>query len=200
MNVKKLTLLTAILSTFALAACDKADDTTAAVEAPASEATTLGTELSETVDAAIESVTETTDALVESATETTDALVESAIETATEASDKIKELTGSAIETTKQATEEAKEKAEKAVENVRQSFSTETGVTNATVDPSAPIEAEVSPLTSGAAAVQEDTDLVGQAINDADKSAEQALEEVKEAGVEVREAIETDLEDAVTPQ
>lgn len=233
MKARKLTLLAAILSAFALAACDKAEDTAAPVEPPVSEAPLSESpavepspidEANTLPEAAPESeFSQTIHEAVDSVKETTEELVESARETAAAASEKVKELTDSAIETTKQATEDAKAKAEEAVENVRQSFSSETGVSDATVDPTAPIEPEVSPVTSepapadtssqapvesaaenaDAVTTEESPDLVGEIIEKTEEAsaveqnrAEQALEEVKEAGVEVREAVETDLEEA----
>ncbi|CAM5180258.1 YtxH domain-containing protein [Oligella ureolytica] len=142
MKARKLTLLAAILSAFALAACDKAEDTAAPVEPPVSEAPLTESpavepspidEANTLPEAAPESeFSQTVDEAVDAVKETTEELVESVRETAAAASEKVKELTDSAIETTKQATEEAKAKAEEAVENVRQSFSSETGVSDAT--------------------------------------------------------------------
>ena len=238
MKARKLTLLAAILSAFALTACDKAEDTTAPTEPinPPVTESTPGTTTEPEVAPADEAYTlpepadesefsENVDNTIESAKKTTEDLVERAKESAAEASDKVKELTDNAIETTKEVTAKAKTKAEEAVENVRQSFSSETGVTDATVDPTAPIEPEVTPLTAGsvttgtagdsdaadtaagdasasATATDEKPDLVGEIIEQNEGAsaveqspAEQALEEVQEAGVEVREAVETDLED-----
>ncbi len=238
MKARKLTLLAAILSAFALTACDKAEDTTAPTEPinPPVTESTPGTATEPEVAPADEAYTlpepadesefsENVDNTIESAKKTTEDLVERAKESAAEASDKVKELTDNAIETTKEVTAKAKTKAEEAVENVRQSFSSETGVTDATVDPTAPIEPEVTPLTAGsvttgtagesdatgtatgdasasATATDEKPDLVGEIIEQNEGAsevehspAEQALEEVQEAGVEVREAVETDLED-----
>ncbi|QPT40249.1 Uncharacterised protein [Oligella ureolytica] len=238
MKARKLTLLAAILSAFALTACDKAEDTTAPTEPinPPVTESTPGTTTEPEVAPADEAYTlpepadesefsESVDNTIESAKKTTEDLVERAKESAAEASDKVKELTDNAIETTKEVTAKAKTKAEEAVENVRQSFSSETGVTDATVDPTAPIEPEVTPLTAGsvttgtagdsdatgtvagdasasATATDEKPDLVGEIIEQNEGAsaveqspAEQALEEVQEAGVEVREAVETDLED-----
>lgn len=266
MKARKLTLLAAILSAFALTACDKAEDTTAPTEPinPPVTESTPGTATEPEVAPADEAYTlpepadesefsESVDNTIESAKKTTEDLVERAKESAAEASDKVKELTDNAIETTKEVTAKAKTKAEEAVENVRQSFSSETGVTDATVDPTAPIEPEVTPLTAGsvttgtavesdatdtaadsataddagksattdtdattdtssdtatgdasgsATTTDENPDLVGEIIEQNEGAsevehspAEQALEEVQEAGVEVREAVETDLED-----
>lgn len=239
MKARKLTLLAAILSAFALTACDKAEDTTAPTEPinPPVTESTPGTATEPEVAPADEAYTlpepadesefsENVDNTIESAKKTTEDLVERAKESAAEASDKVKELTDNAIETTKEVTAKAKTKAEEAVENVRQSFSSETGVTDATVDPTAPIEPEVTPLTAGsvttdtdvttdtssdtatgdasasATATDEKPDLVGEIIEQNEGAsaveqspAEQALEEVQEAGVEIREAVETDLED-----
>ncbi|SUA51168.1 Uncharacterised protein [Oligella ureolytica] len=256
MKARKLTLLAAILSAFALTACDKAEDTTAPTEPinPPVTESTPGTATEPEVAPADEAYTlpepadesgfsENVDNTIESAKKTTEDLVERAKESAAEASDKVKELTDNAIETTKEVTAKAKTKAEEAVENVRQSFSSETGVTDATVDPTAPIEPEATPLTAGsvttgtagesdatgtaadsatadgagksattdtdvttdtssATATDEKPDLVGEIIEQNERAsaveqspAEQALEEVQEAGVEVREAVETDLED-----
>ena len=229
MKARKITLLAAILSAFALAACDKSEETDTPVEPPVTESSpATPPEAAPAVEVAPVDEANTLpapadesefskelDETLESAKETTDELVERARETAAEASEKVKELTDSAIETTKQAAEEAKEKAEAAVESVRQSFTSETGVTEATVDPTEPIESEFTNSTSSSvttdtptestatAVTEENPDLVGEIIEKTeeeavagDSAAERAFEEVKEAGVEVREAVETDLEDA----
>lgn len=218
MKARKITLLAAILSAFALTACDKSEDTVTQVESPVTESSPAITSEAAPVDEAntlpepadASEFSKELDETLESAKETSEELVERARETAAEASEKVKELTDSAIETTKQATEEAKEKAEAAVESVRQSFTSETGVTEATVDPTAPIESEFTPSASGSVTTdtatmvtEEKPDLVGEIIEKTeeeavagDNAADRAFEEVKEAGVDVREAVESDLEDA----
>ena len=134
-----------------------------------------------------------------------------------------KEKTAEAGEKIKEATAEAKDKADEAVENVRQSFSGETGV-DASVDPKEPIEPSVTTPAAttdmnntqeSAPKPSDNPDLVGQVIKEQEENkekkietqpvepaaaqqseAEKALEEVKEAGVKVRDAVQENVKKA----